>query len=421
MEVSHGRAFGRHSTHREKLVLILVGLPATGKTFMSQRIARYLNWIGVETKVFTVLEHRRSALGVKNKPFDPNDADFKIKRHETALYVFTELTKWLSEGNNGKVAIYDNTNATKKRRDELVSICVEKDFHYLFLESICDDENMILRNVENTLHGPDYQLLNSEQAKEDMERQKEWYSSNYNPLDDDLPYVKTYNMGTKLTSNNIGSYLQCRIVYFLMNVHLVPRPIWLTRHGQSVYNVENRIGGDSELTQEGVEYAKKLAAWVQERKETEITLYTSELKRTKQTAAFLNIPLNSLTTLNEIDSGDFDGMSYEEIEKQFPEEFAKRSDHKLVYRYPRGESYVDLIVRLEPFLFELERCKTPVLVIAHQAVIRCLYAYLMDKSPEDCPTIPINLGTIIEITPKAYGFTQKDYPLLPTKEQVHKI
>lgn len=28
-----------------------------------------------------------------------------------------------------------------------------------------------------------------------------------------------------------------------MNMHLEKRPIWLTRHGQSVYNVESRIGG----------------------------------------------------------------------------------------------------------------------------------------------------------------------------------
>jgi bisphosphoglycerate-dependent phosphoglycerate mutase len=34
-----------------------------------------------------------------------------------------------------------------------------------------------------------------------------------------------------------------QICTFLMNMHLEKRPIWLTRHGQSVYNVESRIGG----------------------------------------------------------------------------------------------------------------------------------------------------------------------------------
>lgn len=40
----------------------MVGKPACGKTFVAQKIARYLNWIGVQTKVFSVAEHRREVL-----------------------------------------------------------------------------------------------------------------------------------------------------------------------------------------------------------------------------------------------------------------------------------------------------------------------------------------------------------------------
>lgn len=39
------------------------------------------------------------------------------------------------------------------------------------------------------------------------------------------------------------------------------------------------------------------------------------------------------------------------------------------YRYPRGESYEDLVSRLEPLIMELER-QDSVVVVAHQAVIR---------------------------------------------------
>jgi broad specificity phosphatase PhoE len=42
------------------------------------------------------------------------------------------------------------------------------------------------------------------------------------------------------------------------------------------------------------------------------------------------------------------------------------------YRYPRGESYEDLIERLEPVIFELERLRNPVLIVAHQATLRCM-------------------------------------------------
>jgi broad specificity phosphatase PhoE len=37
----------------------------------------------------------------------------------------------------------------------------------------------------------------------------------------------------------------------------------LTRHGQSEYNVVERIGGDSGLTQKGDEFAHALADWVE--------------------------------------------------------------------------------------------------------------------------------------------------------------
>lgn len=43
------------------------------------------------------------------------------------------------------------------------------------------------------------------------------------------------------------------------------------------------------------------------------------------------------------------------------------------------QSYQDLVQRLEPVIMELERQEN-VLVICHQAVLRCLMAYFLDKS-----------------------------------------
>lgn len=40
----------------------MVGLPARGKTYISRKLARYLNWIGIKTKVFNVGEYRREAV-----------------------------------------------------------------------------------------------------------------------------------------------------------------------------------------------------------------------------------------------------------------------------------------------------------------------------------------------------------------------
>lgn len=81
------------------------------------------------------------------------------------------------------------------------------------------------------------------------------------------------------------------------------------------------------------------------------------------------------------------------------------------YRYPRGESYTDVIARLEPVIFELERTKATILIIAHQAVLRCLYGYLQNRDPREVPFIPVPLNTVIELQPRAYGCVETRFLL----------
>uniref|UniRef100_A0A2D4HQ51 Uncharacterized protein n=2 Tax=Micrurus lemniscatus lemniscatus TaxID=129467 RepID=A0A2D4HQ51_MICLE len=95
-------------------------------------------------------------------------------------------------------------------------------------------------------------------------------------------------------------------------------------------------------------------------------------------------------------------MTYDEIKEKYPEEFALRDQDKYYYRYPSGESYQDLVQRLEPVIMELERQEN-VLVICHQAVMRCLLAYFLDKSAEEMPYLKCPLHTVLKLSPVAYG------------------
>jgi 6-phosphofructo-2-kinase/fructose-2,6-biphosphatase len=131
-----------------------------------------------------------------------------------------------------------------------------------------------------------------------------------------------------------------------------------------------------------------------------------------QTLKHLPIQPVQWAALNEIDAGVCDGMTYHEIAETMPEEYAARQKDKLRYRYPRGESYQDVILRLEPVIIEAERQRTPVLIVAHQAVLRALYAYFMDMAPEDCLRKDIPLHTVIELTPGPYSFEEKQFPLM---------
>lgn len=66
-------------------------------------------------------------------------------------------------------------------------------------------------------------------------------------------------------------------------------------------------------------------------------IWTSQLKRTVQTAEYLKIESEQWKSLSELEAGACDALTYEEIQEKFPEEFALRDQNKYFYRYPRGE------------------------------------------------------------------------------------
>ena len=57
---------------------------------------------------------------------------------------------------------------------------------------------------------------------------------------------------------------------------------------------------------------------------------------------------------------------------------------------------------------ELERQEN-ILIICHQAILRCLYAYFHDLPQADLPYIKIPLHTVIKLTPRAYGCEEERY------------
>jgi broad specificity phosphatase PhoE len=152
------------------------------------------------------------------------------------------------------------------------------------------------------------------------------------------------------------------------------------------------------------------------------------MKRTKETAQFIKHPTLVIKPdpedpsldfewiqmrpkiwhhLDELFAGSCDGMTYEEIEEKFPEEWGRRNTDKLAYRYPRGESYLDVIARLEPIIIEMESSQEPLLIIAHQGILRIIYAFYKNLSRTEAPYISIPLNEVIELNPGAVLCTEK--------------
>ncbi|XP_076058830.1 6-phosphofructo-2-kinase/fructose-2,6-bisphosphatase 1-like isoform X2 [Oratosquilla oratoria] len=389
-------------------VVAMVGLPARGKTYVAMKLARYLNWVGIATKVFNVGDYRRQAIVdyQGHDFFDHTNREGNAIRNKCALDALQDVCEWLQSG--GMVAVYDATNTTRARRELIHQvICHQMGFKLFFLESICSDPEIINTNImECKVTNPDYANMEKEDAVKDFHKRIEHYRGCYEELDEELEktysFMKIYDTGRRVVVHKQEGHIQSRIAYYLMNIHITPRSIYLTRHGESVYNQLGRIGGDSDLSHRGFQYSNALAKFIEEQKISNLRVWTSYMKRTIQTAGGISAPQERWKALNEIDAGICEGLTYEEIQEQYPEEFAARDQCKYSYRYPRGESYEDVLVRLESVIMELERQEN-VLVVGHQAVLRCVLAYFLDKPAVELPYLKVPLHTIIKLTPQAYG------------------
>ncbi|KAL9083450.1 MAG: hypothetical protein Q9165_008526 [Trypethelium subeluteriae] len=425
-----------------RICVIMVGLPARGKSLIAQKsaegpnnlfrrvtwltsqelVVRYLGWLSITAKNFNVGQYRRSATPNPSAEFfDTSNPEGERLRRAAAEAAVNDMCKWFREG-RGLVAILDATNSTKSRRRWILERCQAESIATLFVESKCDDEDLIMQNIlEVKTTSPDYKGQDPEEAAGDFRERIRNYEKVYETIDEDerdLTYVKLINVGHQVVINQIRDYLQSRVVYYLMNLHIRPRSIWLSRHGESQYNLFGKLGGDADLSSRGQAYAKTLPSLVQESAgDRQLTVWTSTLKRTIQTARFLPFEKLEWKALDELDSGVCDGLTYAEVEEKYPEDFAQRDEDKYNYRYLGGESYRDVVIRLEPIIMELERSEN-ILIVTHQAILRCIYAYFMNVPQERSPWMEVPLHTLIKLTPKAYTTVEErlkaDIPAVST-------
>ncbi|OLY85460.1 6-phosphofructo-2-kinase/fructose-2,6-bisphosphatase 2 [Smittium mucronatum] len=414
-----------------RIAVVLVGLPARGKTYIGRKVHRYLEWLGVSCKVFNVGEYRRKNVGSYSghEFFDANNPIFENIRAQCASEALDDLIRWFGSSHSG-VAIYDATNSTLKRRKLVYERCSQNSIDVLFAESWCDDEDLIMNNIlEVKRCSPDYAgVTDFTQVIDDFKLRISHYNDVYQQVgippdpskvapelkdydETQLTYVRKINVGAQMVINRVKDYMQSRIVFFLMNIHIAPRSILFSRHGESQYNQLGLLGGDSGLSPNGQKYADALPALITKiMGDKKLTVWTSTLKRTIQTAAQLSYKKIQFKALDEINAGLCDGLSYNDVKERYPEEYATRKENKFEFRYRGGESYRDVVLRLEPIIMELERQQN-IMIVSHQAVLRCIYAYFLEVSPSELPYIKIPLHTVMKLTWTAYGCEAQMYSL----------
>ena len=243
---------------------------------------RYLKWLSIPAKTFNVGNYRRNDAPQPSADFfDTNNAEGERKRRAAAEAAVADMLQWFKT-TDGVVAILDATNSTKERRKWVLDRVKSEGIDVIFVESKCDEEELVMANIRDVkTTSPDYKGQDPEKAAIDFRDRIRNYEKVYKSInedgdEEDLTYLKIMNVGKQVIINRIRDYLQSRIVYYLMNLHIRPRSVWLSRvrslpmvcpaslatncsqHGESMLNIEGRIGGDAGLSHRGDEYARKL-------------------------------------------------------------------------------------------------------------------------------------------------------------------
>ncbi|XP_055644354.1 6-phosphofructo-2-kinase/fructose-2,6-bisphosphatase 1-like isoform X2 [Toxorhynchites rutilus septentrionalis] len=376
---------------RAPLVVTVVGLPCRGKSLASHKVARHLSWRGESAKVYNVEENAT--------------AD-----------TLQEISLFFQEGNN--VAIIDGMHLTRQSRQFLAAFCCEKVFHHLLIEFSCN-EKCLQENIDDTVrfyHKLDQNIDWERRIKESNELFTPRFESCC-PLEGPLITVNNSEdaMCHSVTARGVRGAIQTEILGVLASPVIRQQTFYFSRHGESEYNVLGRIGGDSDLSPRGMKYAERLARQLGGPGATPDgpkpkLIWTSELCRTIRTVQNIPGPRAAIKDLNEIDAGICEGLTYEEIQERFPQEFAWRDQDKFKYRYPHGESYLDLLQRVDSVVQAL-LANTDVLVVSHQAVLRCIMAYFTGSKPDDVPYINVPLHTLLIVRSYGYDFEVETVPL----------
>lgn len=378
--------------------------------------------------------------------FDPDNKKAKELREKVAHDTLDDLLKYVLE-DGGSVGIFDATNHTQERRQSLIDHIRKRDptINLLFLESRCQDQGLLEANMRLKLSGPDYKDRDPNKSFQDFQDRVAQYEKSYQPLGDyeeqrNMPYCSLIDVGRKMVSYQVKGFLSIQTVTYFMNFNLAPRQIWLSRHGESMDNVNGKIGGDSDLSAQGRKYAKALAKFIGEQRalweehqrekqanlhfpprpgdttppnpevaaqtneERNFCVWTSMLNRSVETAQYFNdeeYDIKQMRMLDELNAGSMNGMTYADIRANHPKEYELRKRDKLQYRYPGpgGEGYLDIISRLRKVILEVERMTDHVLLIGHRSITRVLLAYFMGLKQEDISDLDVPLGVAYLLEP----------------------
>lgn len=163
--------------------------------------------------------------------------------------------------------------------------------------------------------------------------------------------------------------------------------LYIVRHGQTQWNVEQRMQGrlDSALTPAGQAQAISHGELLSSLGGVD-QLFVSPSGRTQETAYLLNSFLGATLTFDDVlmerDCGSWGGLTIDEIKAQFPKDWEARQLDPYAHRPPGGENTADMITRVCGFLDEMHSIAAErVAIVTHAVMSRAILTHLLGLAP----------------------------------------
>ncbi|VEU20227.1 DEKNAAC101051 [Brettanomyces naardenensis] len=395
--------------HAGAICIVLVGLPARGKTNLSIGLCRYLRWLGVRANLFHFGDYRR-----EQKRLKPRDEDAAEVRMKLRKVVINDMINFY-RNEQGQVAIFDGVNGLSSERLELFEQMKQQNVRTIFIESEVDDPLLLRANINDATNSPDYENWDQQSAVDDYTNRINVVSKGYEPMTEkDVTWIRTENFGRTMLVNQLKhDFLMTKIIFYLMNVNIKSGSVYFARCS----NNKLRFKSDPPLDDKGCKYMDKLYNTLLEhfREKGEengfpqdLEVWTSTRLRTKQAAAIFRdagLAVKPRPEMTQLNPGDAEGLTDEQLREEYPTDYSQHQKDPYHHRYPRAESYHDLALKLEPLILEAGRVNNDVLIIADETVIRVFYGYLMASSSADIPFMRFPQNEIIKISYNAYANT----------------
>jgi alpha-ribazole phosphatase len=197
------------------------------------------------------------------------------------------------------------------------------------------------------------------------------------------------------------------------------KKILLLRHGEILKATEEKrfVGQtDLPLTDTGRRQAQY---WRECLAEVPLAaIISSDLSRCVQTARIVangrGMQIATLADLREIQIGQWDGMTFRQVRRQWPDAFQRRGEAVARFRPPAGESFLDLQERVVPaFEQAVDQSGQYLLIVAHAGVIRVVLCHILGMPVDHLFRIGQAYGALNLIDRQADGYRLHALNLLP--------